>query len=190
MLQGEIVNSKRPYLFLIPGSDAILFKNLNNIDYNGQYKLQSADQIKCRVFSEALQYSKEGTNFNFITSNNNGIQFINNILHDGIKAYTQLSPFQNLDNSKNKIYRISEENVKNQMSLELNWDDNNLIALRKSNDSNLLLFYSNTPNLKFGLVLKNSYFNKKEGSLNSDSTFVSKNKIQSFYTNATLKPSN
>ena len=76
------------------------------------------------------------------------------------------------------------------MSLELNWDDNNLIALRKSNDSNLLLFYSNTPNLKFGLVLKNSYFNKKEGSLNSDSTFVSKNKIQSFYTNATLKPSN
>jgi hypothetical protein len=190
VLQGEIVNSKRPYLFLIPGSDAILFKNLNNIDYNGQYKLKTTDQIKCRVFSEALQYSKEGTNFNFSTSNNNGIQFINNIIHDGIKAYAQLTPFQNLDNSKNEIYRISEENVKNQMSLELNWDDNNLVALRKSNDSNLLLFYSSTPNLKFGLVLSNSYFNKKEGSLNSNSTYASKNKIQSFYTVATLKPSN
>lgn len=173
VLQGEKVNSKIPLLLLTPDSDAILFKNLNNIDYNGQYTLNSTNLIKGRIFSEALQYSKEGTNFNTVTSNNNGNQFINNIIHDGIKSYAKLSPFENLDNSKNKIYRISENNVKNAMTSELNWDDNNLIGLRRSNDSNLLLFYSDNPNIKLGLVLSNYLFRKDK------SVPISKNLIKS-----------
>ena len=170
ILRAETKNSKTPFLFINPLSSNILFKNLGNIDYNGQYTLKSTDLIKAKVFNSDSFYKKEGLKFNYNSLKVTSSNLINNIISDGILAYFQLTPFENLNNLENKIYRVEAES-QSLMQPNINWDDNNLAFLnfRKG------VFYSNSPDLKLGLT-----FDANEFTLNRTLS-TSKNKVS--YTN-------
>ena len=167
ILRGETKNSKTPFLFIdSTEKNSILFKNLNNIDYNGQYTLSATDLIKCKVFNNESFYRKEGDNFNSNNSRLNSVSIINNIIFDGIQSYYELSPFENLNNSENKFYRIDDESEFS-MSPNIKWDDNNLAFLNYRKG----VFYSDSPVLKLGLQ-----FSANEFTYNRTSS-LSKNRV-------------
>jgi hypothetical protein len=170
ILRAETKNSKTPFLFVDRFSSNILFKNLSNIDYNGAYTLKSTDLIKAKVFNVESFYRKEGLNFNFTNSKVKSDNLINNIIIDGIKAYYNLTPFESLSNSENKLYRVDNES-EFLMQPNINWDDNNLAFLNVRKG----VFYSDSPNLKLGLT-----FDANEFTLNRTLS-TSKNKVS--YTN-------
>ena len=167
ILRGETKNSKTPFLFIENiYKDNILFKNLNNIDYNGQYTLKSTDLIKGKVFNSESFYRKEGSTFNYNNSKLNSVAIINNIIIDGIESYYKLSPFDSLNNSENTFYRVDRESDF-LMSPNINLDDNNLAFLNNRRG----LFYSDSPVLKLGLA-----FDANEFTLNRTIS-TSKNKV-------------
>jgi hypothetical protein len=170
ILRAETKNSKTPFLLVDRFSSNILFKNLSNIDYNGKYTLKSTDLIKAKVFNVDSFYKKEGLKFNYNSLKVTSSNLINNIISDGILAYFQLTPFENLNNLENKIYRVEAES-QFLMQPDINWDDNNLAFLNVRKG----VFYSDSPNLKLGLT-----FDANEFTLNRTLS-TSKNKVS--YTN-------
>jgi hypothetical protein len=166
ILRAETKNSKTPFLLVDRFSYNILFKNLSNIDYNGRYTLKSTDLIKAKVFNVESSYRREGTNFNYTNAKVQSSDFINNIISNGILAYYELTPFENLINSENKIYRV-QGGSDFLMQPNINWDDNNLAFLNVRKG----VFYSDSPNLKLGLT-----FNANEFTLNRTLS-TSKNKV-------------
>ena len=60
ILSGEPEGSKIPFLFLDSDSSVLLFRNLSNIDYNGQYKiLAKTDLVKGKVLNFICCKGKE-----------------------------------------------------------------------------------------------------------------------------------
>jgi len=177
ILRGETKNSKTPFLFVDRFSYNILFKNLSNIDYNGKYTLKSTDLIKGKVFNVESSYRREGENFNYTNAKVQSSDFINNIISNGILAYSELTPFENLSNSENKIYR-EQGGSDFLMQPNINWDDNNLAFLNVRKG----VFYSDSPNLKLGLA-----FNQEAFKYNR-TIYISKNKVTIVNLTTALSP--
>lgn len=169
ILSGDKNGSQTPFLVLNQSSDAIFFKNLPNIDYNGQYTINSSkideNLIKGRVLAdnESLIYYKTGLYFTR-AANGNAINFINNgIIEDGINAYYNLQPFDSILNTKSQLFITENQTSRKVLGPEIDWNDNNFLAVRKENISKTAVFYSDLEKLTFGFVVKHLLFLKNIG---------------------------
>jgi hypothetical protein len=155
LLSGDSNGSFNPFLLLDELSDTIFFKNIPNIDYNGQYVLTTSENesnlVKGRILldDKDIKYSKTGLYFN-IDTEAPAKTFINDyIIKETIDSYRNLSPFEKIYNAKSKLF-ITQNNVKRPLNgQEINWDENNFLTLKKNNIS---YFSSDTNNPRFGLV--------------------------------------
>jgi len=177
ILRGETKNAKTPFLFIKYFKNNILFKNLNNIDYNGKYTLKSTDLIKCKVLNNTSFFRKEGSNFNYNNKTLNPYEIVNDIITDGIQSYSELTPFDNLTNSENTFYRIDDES-EFLMSPSINWDDNNLVLVSNRKG----VFYSDSTILKLGLAFDQEAFKHNR------TIYISKNKVTIANLSASLSP--
>jgi hypothetical protein len=155
LLSGDSNGSFNPFLLLDESSDTIFFKNIPNIDYNGQYVLtplvNTNNLVKGRVLldNKDTKYSKTGLYFN-IDTEAPAKTFINDyIIKETIDSYRNLSPFEKIDNAKSQLF-ITRNQVKRPLNgQQLNWDENNFLTLKKDSIS---YFSANTNNPTFGLV--------------------------------------
>lgn len=162
VLSGDREGSFIPYLFLNESSDVLLFKNLNNIDYKGKYTIYATnlekDLIKGRVIlQDSPDYYKTGLYFSLDDGLvYDGKSFINSIFSQGLDQYRNLDPFENLKNPKSTLFK----NNTKLKGPDMDWDENNFLALKKSNENGILAFKSSTENLTFGIKLINENFVK------------------------------
>jgi len=162
VLSGDREGSFIPYLFLNESSDVLLFKNLNNIDYKGKYTIYATnlekDLIKGRVIlQDSPDYYKTGLYFSLDDGLvYDGKSFINSIFSQGLDQYKNLDPFENLKNPKSTLFK----NNTKLKGPDMNWDENNFLALKKSNENGLLAFKSNNANITFGTKLEDENFVK------------------------------
>ena len=155
LLSGDSNGSFNPFLLLDESSDTIFFKNIPNIDYNGQYVLTPLvnvnNVVKGRVLldDKDTKYSKTGLYFN-IDTEATAKTFINDyIIKETIDSYRNLSPFEKIDNAKSQLF-ITKNQVKRPLNgQQLNWDENNFLTLKKDSIS---YFSSDTNNPSFGLI--------------------------------------
>jgi hypothetical protein len=155
LLSGDSNGSFNPFLLLDESSDTIFFKNIPNIDYNGQYVLSplanAGNLVKGRVLldDKYTKYSKTGLYFN-IDTEAPAKTFINDyIIKETIDSYRNLSPFEKIDNAKSQLF-ITKNQVKRPLNgQQLNWDENNFLTLKKDSIS---YFSAETNNPTFGLV--------------------------------------
>jgi hypothetical protein len=158
VLSGDKDGSNIPFLFLNNDSKVLLFKNLSNIDYNGQYKLlPNQDLLKGRVVNDDVSYFKTGVGFTDQTEYKGGL-FINSIIEDGITTYKNLTPFENVEDVYNDLYRREDDGSLTKLGSGINWNENNFIALNKTND--ITAFYSDNEKFNLGITLQDRNFLK------------------------------
>lgn len=171
VLSGDKNGSKTPFLIMGESTEALFFKNLPNIDYNGQYIIYPSktqeNLVKGRVLSirpkeirSDIFYYKTGLYFN-INDEVLADSFVNNsIIKDGINVYKNLSPFENIEDTKSQLY-IKYENVNRKLEgPEIDWNENNFLALNNQAKNNITLFYSSSENLTLGFSIRNPLFLK------------------------------
>jgi hypothetical protein len=158
ILSGDPDGSNIPFLFLDNDSDVLLFKNLSNIDYNGQYTIQpKIDLLKGKVLNDDVNYSKTGAGFSDSSEYKGGL-FINSLIEDGIKTYRNLTPFQNVEDIQNELYKREDDGSLTKINYGINWNENNFMALNKDND--ITAFYSDSDNFNLGITLQDRNFLK------------------------------
>jgi hypothetical protein len=158
ILSGDPEGSKIPFLFLDSDSSVLLFKNLSNIDYNGQYKiLPKTDVVKGKVLNDDVNYLKNGGGFADQTEYKGGL-FINSLIEDGIQTYRNLTPFENVEDVENDLYKREDNGSLTKINYGINWNENNFMALNKAND--IKAFYSDSDKFNLGITLQDRNFLK------------------------------
>jgi hypothetical protein len=158
ILSGDPEGSNIPFLFLDNDSDVLLFKNLSNIDYNGQYTIQpKIDLLKGKVLNDDVNYLKNGGGFADQTEYKGGL-FINSLIEDGIQTYRNLTPFENVEDVENDLYKREDNGSLTKINYGINWSENNFMALNKEND--ITAFYSDSDNFNLGITLQDRNFLK------------------------------
>jgi len=171
ILSGDKDGSRRPFLIMNESTDAVFFKNIPNIDYNGQYIIYPTktqeNLVKGRVLSirpkesrSDIFYYKTGLYFN-INDELVADSFINNsIIKDGINVYRNLSAFENVEDTKSQLYIKYDQEDRKVLGPEIDWNDNNFLALSNQDQNNIPVFYSTSENLTLGFIIKDSLFLK------------------------------
>ena len=156
ILSGDPDGSKIPFLFLDSDSSVLLFKNLSNIDYNGQYKiLAKTNVVKGKVLNDDVNYLKNGGGFADQTEYKGGL-FINSLIEDGIQTYRNLTPFENVEDVENDLYKREDNGSLTKINYGINWNENNFMALNKAN--NIKAFYSDSDKFNFGITFQDRNF--------------------------------
>jgi hypothetical protein len=156
ILSGDPDGSNIPFLFLDNDSDVLLFKNLSNIDYNGQYTIQpKIDLLKGKVLNDDINYLKSSGGFSDEVEYKGGL-FINSLIEDGIKTYRNLTPFQNVEDIQNDLYKREDDGSLTKINYGINWNENNFMALNKEND--IKAFYSDSDDFNLGITLQDRNF--------------------------------
>jgi hypothetical protein len=171
ILSGDKDGSRRPFLIMNESTDAVFFKNIPNIDYNGQYIIYPTktqeNLVKGRVLSirpresrSDIFYYKTGLYFN-INDELVADSFINNsIIKDGINVYRNLSAFENVEDTKSQLYIKYDQEDRKVLGPEIDWNDNNFLALSNQDQNDIPVFYSTSENLTLGFIIKDSLFLK------------------------------
>lgn len=156
ILSGDPEGSKIPFLFLDSDSSVLLFRNLSNIDYNGQYKiLAKTDLVKGKVLNDDVNYLKNGGGFADQIEYKGGL-FINSLIEDGIQTYRNLTPFENVEDVENDLYKREDNGSLTKINYGINWNENNFMALNKAN--NIKAFYSDSDKFNFGITFQDRNF--------------------------------
>jgi hypothetical protein len=170
LFSSEAKGETRPFIFLTSDSDTLFFKNLSNIDYNGQYRLSSQDLVKTRVLNSNTYYFKNNGGFSD-SLEYKGKEFINSIIKDGIITYQNLTPFDNVEDVYNDFYKREDNQDIKKLDYGINWNENNLLVLKK--EDNTSCFYSDSDSINFGITFDDKEF------LSDRSTSKSANLIKS-----------
>jgi hypothetical protein len=186
ILSGDPDGSNIPFLFLDNDSDVLLFKNLSNIDYNGQYKIQpKIDLLKGKVLNDDIDYSKTGAGFSDSSEYKGGL-FINSLIEDGIKTYRNLTPFQNVENIQNELYKREDDGSLTKINYGINWNENNFMALNKEND--IKAFYSDSDIFNLGITLQDRNF-LKDKTVSTSINLITKTTVEELVDFGTFTPS-
>lgn len=171
ILSGDNNGSNRPFLIMNQSTEALFFKNIPNIDYKGQYIIYpvktEGNLLKGRVLPEKVLggnvntfYYKTGLYFN-TDSELSAEAFINDsIIKDGINVYRNISPFKTVEDTKSQLYVKYNLESRKLKGPEIDWNDNNFLALKKPNETKLIVFNSTNEELTLGFSVKDPLFIK------------------------------
>lgn len=175
ILSGDPDGSNIPFLFLENDSNVLLFKNLSNIDYNGQYTIQpKIDLLKGKVLNDDVNYFKSSGGFSDEVEYRGG-SFINSLIEDGIKTYRNLTPFQNVEDVQNDLYKREDDGSLTKINYGINWNENNFMALNKDND--IKAFYSDSDNFNLGITLQDRNF-LKDKTISTSINLITKTTVE------------
>lgn len=183
ILSGDREGVRRPFLIMNESTDAVFFKNIPNIDYNGQYIIYplktQENLVKGRVLSirpresrSDIFYYKTGLYFN-IDDELVADSFINNsIIKDGINVYRNLSAFENVENTKSQLYIKYDKEDRKVLGPEIDWNDNNFLALSNQDQNDIPAFYSTSENLTLGFSIRNPLFLKGDNVISNSLNLI------------------
>ena len=185
ILSGDPDGSNIPFLFLENDSNVLLFKNLSNIDYNGQYTIQpKIDLLKGKVLNDDINYLKSSGGFSDEVEYRGG-SFINSLIEDGIKTYRNLTPFQNVEDVQNDLYKREDDGSLTKINYGINWNENNFMALNKDND--IKAFYSDSDKFNLGITLQDRNF-LADKTISTSVNLITKTRVEELVSFGTFTP--
>jgi hypothetical protein len=117
-------------------------------------------------------YYKTGLYFN-INDELVADSFINNsIIKDGINVYRNLSAFENVEDTKSQLYIKYDQEDRKVLGPEIDWNDNNFLALSNQDQNNIPVFYSTSENLTLGFVIEDLLFLKDKGIVSESTNLI------------------